>query len=258
VHKFTFNKSTEIKLKNVNSYPSISQMYPAFLVDHKMPMRQSILLTILLVIIFVGISCSEVFAAEPERASGHEVYVVKQGWHTGFVVPATAIQQALPGLKQRFGSAPYIEFGWGDEAFYQSEEETVGITLRAIFLPTDTVMHVVAVPMRVDKYFQHSDMQKLCLDDAGYAALIAYISNGFYRDHAGNIQPLNQGLYGDSQFYQGVGRFHIMNTCNTWTAKGLKSAGIDISTTFNPTASSIMSHLSVVDSPARIKLTERC
>jgi len=35
-----------------------------------------------------------------------------------------------------------------------------------------------------------------------------------------------------------------MNTCNTWTAKGLKSAGLDISTAFKLSAESIMDYLS--------------
>jgi len=34
-----------------------------------------------------------------------------------------------------------------------------------------------------------------------------------------------------------------MNTCNKWTAKGLKSAGMDISPTFKLTAESIMDYL---------------
>ena len=34
-----------------------------------------------------------------------------------------------------------------------------------------------------------------------------------------------------------------MNTCNKWTAKGLKSAGMDISPTFKLTADSIMDYV---------------
>ena len=54
---------------------------------------------------------------------------------------------------------------------------------------------------------------------------------------------LESGIYGNSQFYKGVGDFYLMNTCNKWTAKGLKSAGMDISPTFKLTADSIMDYL---------------
>ena len=51
------------------------------------------------------------------------------------------------------------------------------------------------------------------------------------------------GLYGDSQFYKGVGDYHLMNTCNKWTAKGLESAGMDISPTFKLSAGSVMDYI---------------
>ena len=58
------------------------------------------------------------FAAEIDKSAENEVYVVNHGWHTGFVLPASDIQQVIPELKNRFGNAPYIEFGWGDNEFY--------------------------------------------------------------------------------------------------------------------------------------------
>ena len=55
--------------------------------------------------------------------------------------------------------------------------------------------------------------------------------------------PLSKGIYGDSQFYEGTGRYSMLNTCNVWTAKGLNSAGFDISPMFNLTAGSVMNYL---------------
>jgi len=49
-------------------------------------------------------------------------------------------------------------------------------------------------------------------------------------------------LYDDSQFYA-ERRLFLMNTCNKWTAKGLKSAGMDIGTTFTLTAGGVMDYL---------------
>ena len=51
------------------------------------------------------------FASEIDKFARNEVYVVNHGWHTGFVVPGSAIHKAMPTLKQRFENAPYIEFG---------------------------------------------------------------------------------------------------------------------------------------------------
>ncbi len=177
-------------------------------------------------------------------SSSKDVYIVNHGWHTGFVVPAETIQKQLPQLKDRFENTPFIEFGWGDKGFYQAQEITSGLTVQAIFWPTDSVIHAVAVPERADGYFSNSHVEVLCLNNKQYSLLISFIENSFYRDSNGKITKLKKGIYGNSQFYKGVGDFYLMNTCNKWTAKGLRSAELDISTTFKFSAGSIMDYLS--------------
>ena len=73
-----------------------------------------------------------------------------------------------------------------------------------------------------------------------------------------NLLKLQKGIYGDSQFYKGVGNFHLMNTCNKWTAKGLKSIGMGISPTFKLTAGSIMNYLAKLNSAQRIDSAQTC
>ena len=204
------------------------------------------------------IGVTKCFAVEIDKSAENEIYIVNHGWHTGFVVPASKIQQAIPELQKRFGNAPYIEFGWGDNEFYQADEITSGVTLKAIFLPTDSVVHAVAVTRKADKYFKHSEAEKFCLEDPEFKSLVKFISSSFYRDESRNILKLNHGIYGDSQFYKAKGDFHIFNTCNKWTAKGLESAGMNISTTFKLTAGSIMNYLSREEYSGKIDLNRSC
>jgi len=217
---------------------------------------------ILLIIIILG-GCSAkpyiVSYAEKFEGSGQNgVYVVSHGWHTGFVIPAPEIQGVIPELEQRFGDIPYIEFGWGDKGFYQAKETTSGLTLRAIFWPTESVVHSVAVPHMVEEYFSNSEVAKLCLSDVELSALISFISSSFFRDKSGNLLELQKGIYGDSQFYSGVGDFYLMNTCNRWTAKGLKSIGMDISPTLKLTAGSVMNYLTKANIALTIESTRTC
>lgn len=172
-----------------------------------------------------------------------DLYIVSHGWHTGFVIPADEIQARLPELKERFRDTPYIEFGWGDKGFYQAEEITSGLTLRAIFWPTPSVIHAVAVPSDVEAYFGNSEVEKVCLTHSELSSLIEFVEGSFHKSENGNIIPLKNGIYGNSQFYQGTGDYYLMNTCNKWTAKGLKSLGMDIMPTFKLTASSVMTYL---------------
>ncbi len=49
--------------------------------------------------------------------------------------------------------------------------------------------------------------------------LIAQIDNSFDRPEGGRGETVARGLYQDSWFYPAHGRFHLFNTCNTWTAR---------------------------------------
>lgn len=207
-------------------------------------MRHIISLTIL----FFVTACSSkphiVNSTDITASTTKKIYIVNHGWHTGFVIPTDTITRQLPQLKDRFSHTPFIEFGWGDKGFYQADEITSMLTIQAIFWPTESVIHAVAVPEPVESYFLNGQFEILCLQPGQYSRLISFIENSFHKDNNGNIYSLRNGIYGDSQFYKGEGDYYLMNTCNKWTAKGLKSAGMNISTTFKLTAGSIMAYLS--------------
>ncbi len=170
---------------------------------------------------------------------GETVFIVSHGWHTGIVIPARPVQEAMPEIKDRFGETTYLEFGWGDKGFYQANEITSGITLQAIFWPTESVVHVVALSAGPQDYFKNSVVKSVELRKDEFALLVTYLSNSFLREE-GKLVSMKKGIYGDSQFYKGEGSYHLMNTCNKWTAKGLKSAKLDLDPSFMLTAGSVM------------------
>lgn len=172
------------------------------------------------------------------------VYVNSHGWHTGFVIDAKRLNAALPFLTERFTARTvYYEIGWGDKGFYQSHEITTELTLRAMFWSIGSVVHLVSVPDSPYEYFSGSNIVALQLSDSEFNDLIRFIEGSFARTIEGKPIRLQTGLYGDSQFYEGNGSYSLVNTCNKWTARGLKSAGKDIATPFKLTASSIMDYL---------------
>lgn len=192
-------------------------------------------------------------AVESNPIRDRSIYVSNHGWHTGFILSAETVQLSLPFLKQRFGSVPFYEFGWGDEGFYQAQEITWGLAIRAIFWPTDAVMHVAAVPLQPDKYFSGSEVIELKLSNSELSSLLTFISHSFYYSGDGKVKVLNKGIYGDSQFYRATGNYYMTNTCNIWTAKGLKSAGLDIATGFKLTADSVMTFIKQYKAQNQIK-----
>lgn len=210
-------------------------------------MRINLLLIFLVMLCACSAKPYVVKSQETFSGTGNnEVYVVSHGWHTGFIVPIKEILIKIPKLNNRFGRFQYIEFGWGDKEFYQAKEKTSGLTIRAILWPTDSVIHAVPIPNPYG-FLPNSEVERLCLTDNELSSLIDFIVNSFYKDSNGEILALGNGIYGGSQFYKGVGDYYLTNTCNKWTAKGLRSAGMNISITSQLTAGSIMSYVKAVN-----------
>jgi uncharacterized protein (TIGR02117 family) len=172
--------------------------------------------------------------------SSVRIYVVRHGWHTGFVIPSEVIQSRLPELAERFGETPYMEFGWGDRAYYQSADKSLGITLRAVLWPSDAIVYTRAIPDQPRDYYPDAKVETLCLESRQFALLVNFIENSFYRDAAGDIVFSQDGLLENSLFFKGTGEYYLLNTCNTWTARGLKSAELEISPAFKVQAGSVM------------------
>lgn len=199
----------------------------------------------LLFVLFAIYGCSgKPYVVEPdataEGSRTSRLYLVSQGWHVGIAITAEQLNTVIPDLKERFAGAEYYELGWGDEGFYQAGEMTTGVTLQAIVWSQGTVVHVAALPVSPVEYFRGTNVIDTCLNAEQAESLARYLSNSFARDADGNLVELKPGLYGDSQFYEGKGRYHLLNTSNKWAAKALKSAGMDISPTFKLTADSVM------------------
>ncbi|MGJ0482963.1 MAG: TIGR02117 family protein [Methylomicrobium sp.] len=171
------------------------------------------------------------------------VFVASHGWHTGLIVPARPLNNLIPELAGRFGAVDYYEIGWGDKEFYQAREITLRLALQAIFRSEGAVLHVVTVPIDPRVYFSGGQVLEICISESGLASLNAFLINSFARGSAGRIVALSSGLYRDSQFYAGEGRYSLLNTSNKWTAKALASAGLDISPAFMLTAGSIMRYI---------------
>ncbi len=156
------------------------------------------------------------------------VYVTSNGWHTGIVVarallPADAIPEAAD-----FPDAPYLSFGWGDAAYYPAPRPTFAMTLRAALQPTPAVVHMAGLPAHPREVFPTGEVIELQVSTEGFRNLVAYLDGSFARDDRERTRSITPGLYSFSLFYRAKGKFHLFNTCNTWTARGLKLAGLPI------------------------------
>jgi len=158
------------------------------------------------------------------------VHVVSHGWHTGLVIDRADVPPDLWPEQHDFAQSRHLEIGWGDEGFYRAQEITPGLALRAMFLPTPSVMHVVGFDEPVEGYFQQSKIYRVELGEPAFRQLCRFVADTYDHDSGGQAIPLGPGIYGNSRFYRAKGNYYFPKTCNIWTARALRTAGCPIDT----------------------------
>ncbi len=192
--------------------------------------KQSSLCLFMLLCLFFSGSAGCAPLQQPLLKSEKEItlYLVGHGWHTGLVVPATAIPKHLLPVRRFYDKYEYLELSWGDEDFFKSNEFKVGTLLKAALIPSASVLHVVGFNGQVMDYFPSSGVIRLSLGERNFLRLCEFISNSFDYGQQGEMVNLGPGLYGDSHFYRSHEKYYLPKTCNVWTAKALQRAGYPI------------------------------
>lgn len=178
------------------------------------------------------------------------VWVAGHGWHTGIIVATRDLAEGALAAASAFPGQRYLEFGWGDEDFYRAEEIGVGRALKAVFWPTDAVMHVTAFSAAPAAYFPASEVIAVGLSEAGFRALVAALDDSFAPGADGALRPLGPGKFRTSGFFAARGIYFLSNTCNNWTAGILRAAGYPITRAYAMRAANVMSQVRAAEPAA--------
>ena len=157
------------------------------------------------------------------------IFVTSNGWHSGIVVAKADLPPDRLPETADFPEARFLEFGWGDAVYYPAKRVTLGMTLRAALMPTPAVVHVVGLRAEPARASPEVEVVSLAIDDKNFGRLVDFIDASFERAGAVRAAATGPGLTPTSRFYPATGRFHLFNTCNTWTARALAAAGFDVS-----------------------------
>ncbi|GAB2781409.1 uncharacterized protein (TIGR02117 family) [Hymenobacter luteus] len=170
-----------------------------------------------------------------QTPGGIPVYVVSNGFHTDVVLPLRDAQTGQdwlrtlhqPALTARFARYSYVAFGWGNEGFYLGSMGGKFPGPKAVagaLFPSRTLMHVDFYRAAPDS---GARVVPLRISPAQYRRLTAYVQQSFRPDSLGRLQ-LRQpaGYTPEDFFFVGQGRYHALRTCNDWTNRGLRRAGL--------------------------------
>lgn len=174
------------------------------------------------------------------------VYLISNGWHVWLALPLDQ-QAGRPGgqtWREWLGqvtnppfpgsaAASYVAFGWGDRDFYLATRRPADLrpdlAIAALLGRGPAAMHVMHIlePDPASGSSGHNRIRRLDVDMLQYHALAAYIRAGFEAGPHDGPQPIaGAGFAQNDAFYEAVGRYSPIRTCNEWIGAGLRAASL--------------------------------
>lgn len=156
------------------------------------------------------------------------IYLINHGLHAGIATPQNQIPQTLWPRLAGFDNKKFLEIGWGDRKYYTATDPGLTSAMRAVLLPTSSVLHLAEFDSRPEAFFPNQEIIMIELSVKGFEKMMGFIAKSFARDPAGQVIVLGPGLYGNSRFYASKETYHLCKTCNTWTANALRAGGCPV------------------------------
>ena len=197
----------------------------------------SLLALLAVVGLYVGVAAAlmlwPVNARAPTEPPRIEAYVLSNGVHTDLVMPVrSAVIDWAALFDPRDAKSPppdaeFVAIGWGDREFYLHTPTWGDLTLRravgALVGANPSLLHVTwltRAQLRQGAYV-------MPLSPRQYLELVAHVRGSLPGDRAVALPGAGYGP--DDAFYEAVGSYHLFETCNTWTGRGLRRAGVPVS-----------------------------
>lgn len=206
-------------------------------------------LVIILCTLFLGYLTPTKWHYPPQSDCTYPIYISSVNhFHAELIVPVTTAAYdwhshlTLTQLGSHADAYRYLSFGWGDRKFFMNGSLDPISIFDALFLLGPTTMHVWGHTEEPSQWPKDFEIKQVQLNRAQYLKLVQFINASFQRTAQGSVQYIRQGLYSDSGFYEAVGSYSIVRTCNVWTADALKQAEVN-TPVWAAAAPAVMQHL---------------
>lgn len=169
--------------------------------------------------------------ADQQYEELQSIYLIKQFWHTALVFKVDQIDTTILPEARFFSEYSLIDFGWGDEEFYQYPGFDSGLAFGALFYSTPSTLRVEGLWYSKEDLVTYSEIVvQLPVNDLQIKKLTQFISEAIYRDDKGNSLLLSDHAGGKIKFFKSPHSYHLFRTCNTWVAEALHFAGFELET----------------------------
>ncbi len=197
---------------------------------------RAMLLSLVLVVLYVGIHVVGLMPVNRdfvEADEGVTIYFASGTVHTDIVVPLRNDVfdwwTVLPAdaFPTGMGYGTHAAMGWGDRGFFMETPEwgdlKVTTAANAMLWPSRPCMHVW---LTRPEWFVDG-VPSVTITEAQYRELVDFLLTGYALDDEKIAVSITLPGYDDHDaFFVSHGWYHGLNTCNTWTAKAIRAAGI--------------------------------
>lgn len=165
---------------------------------------------------------------------GVRIYLVSSAVHADIIVPIDSEQKnwkpdfANKTFHSDLSTQTHIAFGWGDKGFYLETETwsdfKVSTAANALFLPSASCMHVTFTRPEYT-----ANKVAVTISPQEYQKLVSFIESSFIKDETNGFVQIDGYAYSyNDAFFEANGRYHLLNTCNSWVGRALKHAGVRV------------------------------
>ncbi len=162
-------------------------------------------------------------------ADSPTIHVVAREWHTDSALPVAAIAHTplAAALAPTFPGATHLVFGFGERGFFTAPEPGSAEYLAALF-PGPGAILATGLRAPPTEAFDPAKVVALRVSRPGLDRLARFVWDDLEKDALGAPRVLTDGPYPGSVFYASSATYTLGYTCNTWTATGLRTAGLPI------------------------------
>ena len=157
--------------------------------------------------------------------SDSQIHFFRDGIHTHLVLPTNILLRYIPALKQQLQDCPWVRIGWGDFQYYGSSEQTFLSAARALLLPSTAVIAVLGLKDIRQQISETNRIYSIDSNQVTIGAVAQFIASYFKQNPEGEPTAIREKSDGEV-FFKARGIYMLVNTCNNWTSRGLRIAGL--------------------------------
>jgi uncharacterized protein (TIGR02117 family) len=165
-------------------------------------------------------------APVPETGPPVTIYVIKRSWHTDIGFAAADLRAPLATLRAALPEAHYLLFGFGDKHYLMTRENSFEGMVGAVW-PGAGLVLMTGLTGTPEQAFGGDGVVRLIVSAPQARRLEEFVWETLAKEE-GVATALAPGPYDGSLYYASTARYSGFHTCNTWTAEGLKTAGLPV------------------------------